>query len=54
MKTTSKILLVAILALGVQLTSCKKYEDGPAISLKSKNKRLVGDWELEKLEGTSS
>ena len=54
MKTTSKILVVAILALGVQLTSCKKYEDGPAISLKSKNKRLVGDWELEKLEGISS
>lgn len=28
------------------LQSCSKYEDGPAISLKSKRARLVGKWKV--------
>ena len=29
------------------LTSCKKYVDGPAISLRSKKARLQGDWQID-------
>ena len=29
-------------------TSCKKYDEGPWISFNSKDKRLIGTWELEK------
>ena len=37
-----------LLLLIVFLTSCKKYDEGPWISLNSKEKRLVGTWEVEK------
>ncbi len=36
------ILLFIILLFG--MTACKKYEDGPFISLTSKEKRIVGEW----------
>jgi hypothetical protein len=29
------------------LTSCKKYEDGPAFSLRTKKARLQGDWKID-------
>lgn len=29
------------------ITSCKKYEDGPAFSLRTKKARIQGDWELD-------
>lgn len=35
--------IVSIIALG----SCKKYEDGPAISLKSKKERVANTWRIE-------
>ncbi len=37
-----------LLLLIVFLTSCKKYDEGPWISFNSKEKRLVGTWEVEK------
>jgi hypothetical protein len=35
----------------VVFTGCGKYEDGPAFSLRSKNARLQGEWELTEAEG---
>lgn len=29
------------------LSSCKKYEDGPILSLRSKTKRLSRDWQMQ-------
>ncbi|MEX0965641.1 MAG: hypothetical protein WD077_00250 [Bacteroidia bacterium] len=47
---THKFSLAAIASAAIlfNVQSCKKYEDGPRISLKSKKARLVGEWELEK------
>jgi len=37
--------LLLVLACGLMiLQSCKKYEDGPAFSLRSKAARLEGKW----------
>ena len=50
MKNTTIILLVIFLAVG--LNSCKKtYEEGPAISLRSKFSRITGKWKLVSIEG---
>ncbi|HQQ94129.1 MAG TPA: hypothetical protein PLQ93_06210 [Bacteroidia bacterium] len=45
-KTSAMLLLSAGLILG-SLSSCKKYEDGPAVSLLSKKTRISGEWTLE-------
>lgn len=45
-----KIALLSVAALmigGIALTSCKKYEEGPALTLLSKKARVAGTWELE-------
>ena len=34
----------------IVISSCKKYDEGPAISLRSKEKRLCQEWELKKIE----
>jgi hypothetical protein len=41
----------AVLAVAAicNLTSCKKYDEGPAFSLRTKKMRLTGEWELDKL-----
>jgi hypothetical protein len=39
--------LIALSTIAVTFTSCKKYEDGPSISLLSKKSRLCGHWTLE-------
>ena len=44
MKKTTYFLLVFIIGL----TTCKKYEDGPWLSLTSKEKRVVGEWTTNK------
>lgn len=31
---------------GLIFTSCKKYEEGPLLSLRTKNARLTGEWKL--------
>ena len=38
---------IASLLLTVMLTSCKKYDEGPAFSLKSKAERITNKWKVE-------
>lgn len=33
-------------AMGFSLQGCKKYDDGPAFSLRTKKSRLVGEWDV--------
>lgn len=42
---TKLIILTAFLALTT--VSCSKYEDGPAISLRSKTQRVANTWKIE-------
>ena len=52
MKTQNTFLLAAAAVTVLNFQSCSKYEDGPAFSLRSKNSRLVGEWEvLLKIDG---
>jgi hypothetical protein len=44
MKSIIKISLVLVMAAATIFSSCGKYEDGPAISLKSKTARLCREW----------
>lgn len=40
---------IIFLLLGlIIITGCKKYEEGPALSLRSKEKRLCQEWNLDK------
>jgi hypothetical protein len=47
MKVTN-ILIISVLMFGITFfsNSCKKYEDGPAFSLRSPMKRITGAWGL--------
>ncbi len=47
MKKIATLSLAVLLVGGVTLTSCKKYEEGPALSLMSKKARVAGTWEIE-------
>ena len=49
LKTTFKTLFILALA-AVSVTSCKKGEDDPVISLRSREDRFVNEWTLNKLE----
>lgn len=40
-------LFIAFIVLGSGIAGCKKYEEGPAISLASKKNRLAGQWLVE-------
>lgn len=54
MKKNVTWILAVVLAAGMGLTACKKYDEGPGLSLKSKTKRLTGVWKAEKvIDGTS-
>lgn len=46
---TKHILLAFVLLLTslTIITSCKKYEDGPMFSLRTKKARLTGDWKIQ-------
>lgn len=61
MNKIGKIAIGIVIIVGMIgiMPGCKKYEDGPAISLKSKTKRVVNTWKLEAyywngIESTSS
>ena len=44
------ILILTIITLGLSafiFTGCRKYPDGPALSLKSKSARLTNTWKVE-------
>ena len=51
MKTQNTLLLAAAAVTVLNFQSCGKYEDGPAFSLRSKTSRLVGEWEIVKMQG---
>ena len=44
--TTKKIFSI-ILIMSASLMGCKKYEDGPALSLRSKTARVANTWKVE-------
>lgn len=46
-----KLLLAMAVVIMLNFNSCKKYEDGPRFSLKTKTSRLVGEWEVIKIDG---
>jgi len=52
MKTSMKISTATLVSAVIlfNFSSCG-YEDGPAISLRSKNSRLIGTWNAEIVEG---
>lgn len=41
--------LIVIGLLSIAIQSCKKYPEGPALSLRSKEARLTGKWKLDKI-----
>lgn len=41
--------LFTLICLTLIFSSCKKYEEGPGISLRTKKARVVGEWKMEKL-----
>ncbi|MBL4706273.1 MAG: hypothetical protein JKY54_17225 [Flavobacteriales bacterium] len=43
------LLLAASLVVVLNFSSCGKYEDGPSFTLRSKNARLTGEWEVVKI-----
>jgi hypothetical protein len=49
MKKIIKHSLIAIVALSATLTACKKYDEGPTLSLASKTSRISNNWKMEKL-----
>lgn len=48
MKNITKTLITFII-FAISFSSCKKYEEGPTVSLLPKKARLVGIWKLKKL-----
>lgn len=50
MKTTSKLSVLFIVVAGLMIPtiqSCKKYPDGPAISLRSRAERVANTWKVD-------
>ena len=53
MKISSTRILFALLA-GSALTGCKKYDDGPLFSLRSREERVANDWRIDRaMDGSS-
>jgi len=50
-KKNHKLLLTAAVAIILSFNSCKKYEDGQILSLRTKTARLTGDWKALKVDG---
>jgi hypothetical protein len=53
MRTTPVLMLLA-LVISIGSSSCSKYEDGPAFSLRSKTERISNTWRVEKAMENSS
>jgi hypothetical protein len=43
------ISLIVIIAVAITFAGCKKYDDGPSFSLKSKTARLARTWTIDKV-----
>ncbi|WP_066758238.1 hypothetical protein [Crocinitomix algicola] len=52
-RATQRLLLAAALITVLNFQSCKKYEDGPAFTLKTKKSRLSGEWEVVRVYDNS-
>ncbi|MDG2370036.1 MAG: glycoside hydrolase family 43 C-terminal domain-containing protein [Flavobacteriales bacterium] len=48
-KKNTTLLLAATIVTTLNFHSCKKYDDGPAFSLRSKTSRLTGEWEVVRI-----
>lgn len=48
MKNFTRMAILALM-IAVVMPSCKKYEEGPTLSLRSKTARLVNEWKIEKV-----
>ncbi len=46
MKNLLKLSIIIALGIMCFITGCKKYDDGPAISLRSTKARIIGCWEI--------
>jgi|SRR6218665_894718 len=47
MKPLRKTFLIFIAAIFILTAGCKKYEDGPLLSLYTKKHRVMGTWDVE-------
>lgn len=52
-QTNKKLLLAATVVIVLNFSSCRKYEDGPVLSLKSKTGRLTGEWVVEEIDNVN-
>lgn len=50
LKIKKKLLLAVAALIMLNLSSCKKYEDGPVFSLRTKTARLTGEWEVVEVD----
>lgn len=48
MRSIHKMTFLLLLGGIMTISSCKKYEDGPLISLRSKTERIANTWQIEK------
>ena len=53
MRNTSALLTLALLS-SIVFSSCSKYEDGPAFSLRSKKERVANTWRVERASNNGS
>lgn len=49
MKTTHLLLCVGALISTMNFSACKKYEEGPRLSLHTKKARIANEWKYEKV-----
>lgn len=47
MKLITTKISVALVAMALIIPSCKKYDDGPSLSLRSKKARIANTWKIE-------
>ena len=49
----NKVLLGITLVIILNFNSCKKYEENPSFVILPKNSRLIGEWEIIRIDGES-
>lgn len=49
MKTKKLVVVNLLIAFALSFASCGKYEEGPALSLRTKKARLAGTWAADKV-----
>jgi len=49
-RSRKRLLLAAAVVIMLNFNSCGKYDDGPGFSLRTKTARLVGEWEIVKID----